>query len=144
MSIEAGVQFLFAKAPICKGFYTPFNDNRLYGDSEMVTVEPFAFSPPIPFNERSVGCADFMLGCAFSARGCAIPRKRKKSEQLRSDLDFCAVLENECDLTVLVNDGFFNHHRPDGIVPFVHHLWLLFEGANVKYHFAVGLTARSA
>ena len=40
MSIEAGVQFLFAKAPINKGFSILFNDNRLYGDSEMVTVEP--------------------------------------------------------------------------------------------------------
>ena len=45
MSIEAGVQFLFAKAPICKGFLILFNDNRLYGDSEMVTVEPVSFSP---------------------------------------------------------------------------------------------------
>jgi len=57
MSIEAGVQFLFAKAPIYKGFSVLFNDNRLYGDSEMVTVEPVLFSPSIPFNERSVGCA---------------------------------------------------------------------------------------
>ena len=57
MSIEAGVQFLFVKAPVYKGFTIPFNDNRLYGDSEMVTVEPFPFCPSIPFNERSVGCA---------------------------------------------------------------------------------------
>jgi hypothetical protein len=57
MSIEAGVQFLFAKAPINKGFSILFNDNRLYGDSEMVTVEPLPFYPSIPFNERSVGCA---------------------------------------------------------------------------------------
>jgi len=57
MSIEAGVQFLFAKTPIYKGFPILFNDNRLYGGSEMVTVEPFLFYPSIPFNERSVGCA---------------------------------------------------------------------------------------
>ena len=38
MRIEAGIQFLFAKAPICKDVPIPFN--RLYGDSEMVTVEP--------------------------------------------------------------------------------------------------------
>ena len=57
MGIEAGVQFLFVKAPIYKGFSILFNDNRLYGDSEMVTVEPFPFYPSIPFNERSVGCA---------------------------------------------------------------------------------------
>ena len=43
MRIEAGVQFLFVKAPVYKGFPIPFNDNRLYGDSEMVTVEPFPF-----------------------------------------------------------------------------------------------------
>lgn len=57
MGILIGVQFLFVKAPICKGFHILFNDNRLYGDSEIVTVEPFPFYPSIPFNERSVGCA---------------------------------------------------------------------------------------
>ena len=44
MRIEAGVQFFFAKVPIYKGFPIPFNDNRLYGDSEMVTAEPVSFS----------------------------------------------------------------------------------------------------
>ena len=29
----------------------PFNDNRLYGDSETVTVEPFSFYPSIPFTK---------------------------------------------------------------------------------------------
>ena len=57
MRIEAGVRFIFVKAPIYKGFHIPFNDNRLYGDSEMITVEPVVFCPSIPFNERSVGCA---------------------------------------------------------------------------------------
>ena len=57
MRITIGVQFLVVKVPIYKGFPMPFNDNRLYGDSEMVTVEPFSFYTSIPFNERSVGCA---------------------------------------------------------------------------------------
>ena len=57
MSIEAGVHFPFAKAPVCKGFPIPFNDNRLYGDSEMVTVEPVFVFAYEPFNERSGGCA---------------------------------------------------------------------------------------
>ena len=57
MRIESGVQFLFVKAPIYKGFPILFNDNRLYGDSETVTVEPVCFSLYILFNERSVGCA---------------------------------------------------------------------------------------
>ena len=57
MRIEAGVQFLFAKAPVYKGFPIRFNESRLYSDSEMVTVEPFSFYTSIPFNERSVGCA---------------------------------------------------------------------------------------
>ena len=57
MRIEAGVRFLFSKVPVHKDFPIPFNDNRLYGDSEMVTVEPFSFYTSIPFNERSVGCA---------------------------------------------------------------------------------------
>ena len=57
MRIEAGVQFLFVKAPVCKGFPIPFNDNRLYGDSEMVTVEPVFVFAYEPFNERSGGCA---------------------------------------------------------------------------------------
>lgn len=43
MRIEAGVQFLFAKAPIYKAFPIPFNDNRLYGNRKMVAVEPFVF-----------------------------------------------------------------------------------------------------
>ena len=57
MRIEAGVQFLFVKAPVYKGVPIPFNANRLYGDSETVAVEPAVFYPSIPFNERSVGCA---------------------------------------------------------------------------------------
>ena len=64
MNIEAGVQFLFEKVPICKGFPIPFNDNRLYGDSEMVTIEPVSFFLYALINERSVGCA-------FCAKGCA-------------------------------------------------------------------------
>lgn len=43
MSIEAGVQFLFAKARVCKGFHILFNESRLYGNRGMVAVEPFAF-----------------------------------------------------------------------------------------------------
>lgn len=57
MRIEAGVRFLFAKAPICKSFLILFNDNRLYGDSEMVIVEPVYIFHYELFNERSVGCA---------------------------------------------------------------------------------------
>ncbi len=64
MRIEVGVQFLFVKAPIYKDFPIPFNDNRLCGDSEMVTVEPFPFYPSIPFNERSVGVRFEPSGCA--------------------------------------------------------------------------------
>ena len=54
MHIEAGVQF-FAKALIYKGFPIPFNDNRLYGDPEMVTAEPLSFCPSAPFNEETIG-----------------------------------------------------------------------------------------
>ena len=57
MRIEAGVQFLYAKVPIYKGFHVPFNDNRLYGDPEMVTVEHLSFYPSALFNEKSAGCA---------------------------------------------------------------------------------------
>ena len=57
MCIEAGVQFLFAKSSICKGFPIPFNDNRLYGGSEMVTVEPVCVFAYEFFIERSGGCA---------------------------------------------------------------------------------------
>ena len=66
MRIKAGVQFLFAKAPICKGFPIPFNENRLYSDSETVAAEPVAFCLSVPFNERSVGCAFLSQGvCTF-------------------------------------------------------------------------------
>ena len=73
-----------------------------------------------------------------------IPRQRKKPEQLRSDLDFRAVLENKCDLSILVNDGFFNHHRPDGVVPIMHHFRLFLEGADIKCHLFVPLASGGA
>ena len=57
MRIEAGVQFLFAKAPVCKGFHIPFNESRLYGNREMVTIEPFCIFAYVLFNYRSGGCA---------------------------------------------------------------------------------------
>ena len=38
-------------------------------------------------------------------------------EQLRFGLNFCAVGKNEGDFAGPVNDSFFNHHRPDGVVP---------------------------
>ena len=70
-----------------------------------------------------------------------IPRQRKKPEQLRSDLDFCSILENKSDLPVLVDDGLFNHNRPDGVVPVVHHLRLFLEGADIKDHLLVLLAS---
>ena len=45
MSIEAGVQFLFAKVPVCKGFHIPFNESRLYSNRGMVAVELFCILP---------------------------------------------------------------------------------------------------
>ncbi len=53
MRIEAGVQFLFSKAPICKGFHIPFNESRLYGNREMVAVELFYIFAYVLFNYRS-------------------------------------------------------------------------------------------
>ena len=57
MSIEVGVQFLFAKAPVYKDFPILFNESRLYGNRDMVAVEPFCVFAYELFNERSVGCA---------------------------------------------------------------------------------------
>ena len=54
MGIKVGVQFLFVKARIYKGFPIYFNDNRLYGDLRMVAVEPVVLYSPIPFNETPV------------------------------------------------------------------------------------------
>lgn len=88
-----------------------------------------------------------LLGVHFEPRGVhllIIPRQRKKPEQLRSDLDFRAVLENKCDLSILVNDDLFNHHRPEGVIPVVHHFWLFLEGADIKRHLLVLLTAGGA
>ena len=65
MHIDAGVRFLFAKAPVYKGFPKPINDNRLCGDSEMVTVEPFLFYTSKPFNEGPVGCAVRIKICLY-------------------------------------------------------------------------------
>ena len=47
-----------------------------------------------------------------------IPRQRKKPEQLRADLDFCAVGKYKSDFAVPVDDGFFNHHSPNGVVSY--------------------------
>ena len=88
-----------------------------------------------------------LWGVHFEPRGVhllIIPRQRKKPEQLRSDLDFRAVLENKCDLSILVNDGLFNHHRPDGVVPVMHHFRLFLEGADIKCHLFVLLTSGGA
>ena len=52
MSIEAGVQFLFAKALVYKDFPIPSNERRLYGNREMVAVELSAFCPSFPFDEE--------------------------------------------------------------------------------------------
>ena len=40
MSIEAGVLFLLEKAPVYKDFPKPFSESRLYGNRDMVAVEP--------------------------------------------------------------------------------------------------------
>ena len=50
MRIESGVQFLFAKVPICKGFHIPFNESRLCGGpvcgySETSAIELVPFLP---------------------------------------------------------------------------------------------------
>ena len=88
-----------------------------------------------------------LWGVHFEPRGVhllIIPRQRKKPEQLRSDLDFCAVGKCKGDFAVPVDDGFFNHHRPDGVISVVHHLWLFLEGADIKRHLLVLLTAGGA
>ena len=43
MGIKVGVQFLFEKVPICKGFTIPFNKSRLHGDFKTVAAEPVRF-----------------------------------------------------------------------------------------------------
>ena len=52
MSIEAGVQFHFAKVSIFKGFHIPFNESRHYGNQGMVAVEPFCIFAYVLFNYR--------------------------------------------------------------------------------------------
>ena len=73
-----------------------------------------------------------------------IPWSRKKPELLRSDLDFCAIVENECDAAILVDNRFFDHHHPDGIVPSVHSLRLAFQGSYKKAHCLILLTEPGA
>ena len=147
MSIEAGVQFLYVKVPICKGFPILFNDIRLRSVPETVAAEPFAFSPITLFNERSRGVQILVGGVHFRQKGCAYfnysSRAQKKGRKTRSpknandlatlrpcilfsDLDFHAVVEHEGNLTVPVDDGLFNHHRPDGAIPLTQHHRLFF------------------
>ena len=88
MRILIGVQFLFAKAPICKGFPIPFNDIRLRGVPETVAAEPFAFSPITLFNEKSRGVQILVGGVHFRQKGCAYfnysSRAQKKGRKTRS------------------------------------------------------------
>ena len=49
MSIEAGVQFLLAKAPVCKDFHIPFNESRLCSYSETSAAEPVSILVGKPF-----------------------------------------------------------------------------------------------
>ena len=106
----------------------------------MVVAEPVVLYSPIPFNETPVGCAFFGWVCSPFNYSSA----KKKPELLRSDLDFCAVVENECDAAIFVDDGFFDHHHPDGIVPSVHPLRLTFQSPYKKPHCLVLLTEPGA
>ena len=65
-------------------------------------------------------------------------------ERLYSNPYVRTVLENKCNLTIFVDDSFFNHHRPDGVVPDVHYFWLFLEGADIKGHFLILLASGSA
>ena len=67
MGILIGVQFLFAKAPVCGAFSLPFNESRLCGDPETVVAEPFAFCPFEPFNDWYVGMSTFLGGMSVSS-----------------------------------------------------------------------------
>ena len=65
-------------------------------------------------------------------------------ERLCSNPYLRTVLENKCNLTIFVDDSFFDHHRPDGVVPIMHYIRLFLEGADIKRHFLVLLTAGGA
>lgn len=128
MRILIGVQFLFIKSLICKAFSTLFNDIRLCGAPKTVVAEPFSFSPITPFNEGSRGVHFRQKGCAHFNYSSRAQKKGRKtcSPKIRttlrpcilfSDLDLCAVLENEGNRTVPVDDCLLDHHRPDGVAP---------------------------
>ena len=96
-----------------QGFSILFNDIRLRGVPETAAAEPFAFSPITLFNERSRGVQILVGGVHFRQKRCAhfnySSRAQKKGRKtcspkirttlrpciLFSDLDLCAVLENE-------------------------------------------------
>jgi len=52
-------------------------------------------------------------------RKIQIEKQKKKQQELSShDRDLAAVPEMECDRLIPMDYGFFNHDRPDCIVPF--------------------------
>ena len=63
---------------------------------------------------------------------------------LRSGLDLCPTIKPERYAAILVDDCLFDHHRPDGDVPVMHHFRLFLEGANIKRYLLVLLTAEGA
>ena len=64
MRIEVGVQFLFAKDLIYKGFAIRFNETRLCGDVLSSSQSLDLFCSAVSFNDRSVVCAFFQQVCA--------------------------------------------------------------------------------
>ena len=56
-------------------------------------------------------------GGLTGAKKCVVTTNCEKSAEV-----IVPEKTGKCDLTVLVNDRFFDHHRPDGIIPRIQNL----------------------
>ena len=48
-----------------------------------------------------------------------------------------AIVKHECNTSVLVNNGLFHHHRPDGIIPGIHLIRLPFQSSDEQRHLLI-------
>lgn len=90
---------------------------------------------------KALGGVHFFGKVGFQSLNCVkIGFYAKKPEPLSSDRDFVPVVENECDTLVSVNDGFFDHHCPDGVVPFMKNRRAFPERPDAQLVFSGNLT----
>lgn len=122
MRIDTGVLFSYQKLPIYKAFSTSFNESRLRDLSVIGHRSLFLCPDPARFNYSP--CLVHLL-IIFYGVSLKLAGQIKSRNLVSPDFYFCAIVKHELDMPIRVNDAFFYHDRPDGVVPFCQNLRLL-------------------